>query len=757
MSLIIETGIAREPGVLELDHSVLELVLDATNTGLWTWDVATDVVRWSPETFRIHDLTPAQFDGTGVAFFRLVHSDDQARVRESVTGAIRTHQMYSEEFRILRPDGSVRWVMNRGRASYDAEGAPAVVVGTITDVTERHLQAETVRLEAEAHFRASFESAAIGFASIAPDGRILHANRAFQRLAARSVEALRAIEYPQLVHEVDRERVAALLSALSSGKSSDFVVETRYVDGGQGPVWVRQSAAVVPKGDAVGWISLLVEDVTQRRLTEESLTRTKELFETALAASPVTVFSQDTDLRYTWIHNCALGLPSAHVIGKRDAEILPRAEDAALVEGIKRAVLETGEGRRGEVHVWRNARERRVYDVLVQAQRDSRGRVVGVVGAALDLTDRQEFERALDRANERLREATLAGGLGVHEYDPAAEQLVWDRRMRDWWGLTEDEPVTYDKFIARLHPDDRATMQAAVDRALDPVLGGRYDAQYRVLHPDGTTRWMRATGAVTFLEERPVRLVGTVQDITADVTLHAKLIEADRRKDVFLATLSHELRNPLAPIRTAAKLLGNARVDDEKTAFARAVIQRQVEHLSGLLDDLLDVARIAQGKLTLRRQPVSLAAAVEAAVEAARPLLDRKRHQLSIALPDPTPLLDADALRVSQILSNLLTNAAKYTDAGGRIDVLAEVTGESTIRIRVRDDGIGISRDALTRVFEMFAQSEGAAERAEGGLGIGLALVKTLVELHGGGIEATSEGPGRGSTFSVSLPIASGG
>jgi signal transduction histidine kinase/ActR/RegA family two-component response regulator len=230
------------------------------------------------------------------------------------------------------------------------------------------------------------------------------------------------------------------------------------------------------------------------------------------------------------------------------------------------------------------------------------------------------------------------------------------------------------------------------------------------------------------------------------------LRDADRRKDSFLATLAHELRNPLAPIRTAAQILGSQRLEPQQLHWAQQVIQRQVAHMALLLDDLLDIARITQGKLELKMERVRLTEIVDAAVETARPLLDSKHHQLTVTLPSEQLVLQTDPVRLSQILSNLLTNAAKYTDPAGHIELSGGVQND-TLCLSVKDDGIGIAPEALTKIFDMFSQIDSASVRAEGGLGIGLALVKGLLELHGGTIEATSEGLGQGSKFTVHVPL----
>jgi signal transduction histidine kinase/CheY-like chemotaxis protein len=227
--------------------------------------------------------------------------------------------------------------------------------------------------------------------------------------------------------------------------------------------------------------------------------------------------------------------------------------------------------------------------------------------------------------------------------------------------------------------------------------------------------------------------------------------EADRRKDEFLATLAHELRNPLAPIRHAVKLLESTRVEERQRLWAREVISRQVQRMALLLDDLLEVSRITRGRLDLKIEEVELEVVIRAAVETARPLIDSKQHRLRFDLPSQRVTLAADSLRLSQSLSNLLTNAAKYTDPGGLITLSVRILEEG-IAMSVKDTGIGFDPKALPELFTMFSQVDSAIARSEGGLGIGLALVKGLIELHGGTIEGFSAGPGTGSEFTIHLP-----
>jgi len=243
------------------------------------------------------------------------------------------------------------------------------------------------------------------------------------------------------------------------------------------------------------------------------------------------------------------------------------------------------------------------------------------------------------------------------------------------------------------------------------------------------------------------------RDATTERASKKALHEADRRKDEFLATLAHELRNPLAPIRQAASTAAHRSATPEQVQWSLGVIQRQVAHMARLLDDLLDVSRITRGRLEVRPARVALKTIVDAAVEIAQPALNAGKHQLSVELPAEPVDLNVDALRIAQVFGNLLTNAAKYTQTGGQIRLVAE-RAEKDVLIRVIDNGIGLAADDLPRIFEMFTQVSASADRPNTGLGIGLALSRALVELHGGAIEAKSAGPGQGSEFIVRLALA---
>jgi PAS domain S-box-containing protein len=259
---------------------------------------------------------------------------------------------------------------------------------------------------------------------------------------------------------------------------------------------------------------------------------------------------------------------------------------------------------------------------------------------------------------------------------------------------------------------------------------------------------------------RVIGLIGISRDITDRKRLEeelrrraADLVEGDRRKDEFLAMLAHELRNPLAPIQNAVQVMRLLEIPETRLAYARDVVERQLRQLVRIVDDLLDVSRISRGKISLRKEPVELAAVVNQAVETSRPLIDARRHRLTVTLQAGPVRLEGDRTRLAQVVANLLNNAAKYTEEGGRIDVAVELEGDQVV-IRVADTGMGIAPELLPRLFEPFTQADRSLDRAQGGLGLGLALVRNLVEMHGGTVSAASQGPGRGSEFVVRLPAA---
>jgi two-component system CheB/CheR fusion protein len=360
-------------------------------------------------------------------------------------------------------------------------------------------------------------------------------------------------------------------------------------------------------------------------------------------------------------------------------------------------------------------------------------------------------DRAVRESEERFRAMAESMPSIVWTAAPDGTITYANHRWLAFCGLAPDA-TTRGWPELTLHPDDYRRCVEQWSRAL--LDGTEYEIEVRNRRYDGVYRWfMTRAVPVKDHDGRVVSWFGVTTDIHDQKELHEQLREADRRKDEFLATLAHELRNPLAPLQNAVEVMQRAGSDATQQLEARQIIGRQVRQMVRLIDDLLDVSRITRGKLELRRERIPLAAVLTDAVETSRPMLDAKRQELAVVLP-PEPLdVDGDRTRLAQVFGNLLNNAAKFTEPGGRITVTAQ-REDGTLVVRVRDTGIGIPGDMLPRVFDIFTQVDTGPARPHTGLGIGLTIVKRVVELHGGTVEAHSEGRGRGSEFVVRLPLA---
>jgi PAS domain S-box-containing protein len=373
------------------------------------------------------------------------------------------------------------------------------------------------------------------------------------------------------------------------------------------------------------------------------------------------------------------------------------------------------------------------------------------VGAnqAAAVVQRHRTELALRQSEKRFLDLgdTAPAMLWVTEPDGYCSFLA--RGWYEFTGQKESEGLGFG-WIDAIHPDDRERSRKAFADANEQKK--EFVCEHRVLHADGSYRWVIDTGRPRLSSSGEfLGLVGNVLDNTQRKLLEQELQEAGRRKDEFLAMLAHELRNPLAPISAGAELLRMVRLDDAQVRQTSEIIGRQVSHMTNLIDDLLDVSRVTRGLVKLESAALDIRHVITDAVEQVNPLIRVKRHNLALHLPPATTIVLGDSKRLVQILANLLNNAAKYTPENGNITLRTEVQ-DAHVLLEVIDDGIGMTPDLVKRAFDLFVQAERTPDRSSGGLGLGLALVKSLVELHGGTVTASSAGTGKGSKFTVFLP-----
>jgi PAS domain S-box-containing protein len=597
---------------------------------------------------------------------------------------------------------------------------------------------------------------------------------------------------------------AARLDGLLSGLRSDprtvavpVIVIAERAGGGSPVVGIDPRAddfliEPVCPSELMARVRLRLAIAGRRGQAEEAARRGERHFERFMEHLPGLAWIKDLRGRYVYANGAAreaFGTPRDLLYGRTDDEVFPPETAAQFRENDRRALaggsglrtIETLEHPDGLVH-------HSIVSKFPIPGPDGQDALVG--GMAIDITELKRTEDALRQTREQLMLLVEAsGGLGAapemaavvgavlalsRRLVAADAYAVWRHQpATDRWalvlasGLSEDYPRSVVEVLDRA-PRRLAAPLVAEDIRAVSALGPRRDVYERegirsmlvmpmVVRgvPNGTlVFYYRSPHRFTEVEMHiATALANLAASALGSAELYDELKAADRRKDEFLAMLAHELRNPLAGISNAAALIGFAGPLPESIAWGMDVIGRQVRHLVRLIDDLLDVSRITRGKIPLRRAMIDAYPVLAGAVESVRPTIAARGHQLSLSF-HPGLMLDADATRLEQIVVNLLTNAAKYTETGGRIWLSARREGAEIV-IRVRDTGIGIPPEKIAGMFELFAQGDRSFARAEGGLGIGLTLVQRLTELHGGTVQAHSQGPGTGSEFIVRLPTAS--
>ncbi len=785
------------------------LAVEISDLGTWEWNSDTGEVHWSPRLREILGVA-TDADVQRERGWALIHPEDRS-VLEREMAAARDPAgpgSFTSEHRILWPDGTVRWVQTRGLYLFIGEGSerrPVRGIGAVLDITER--KRNEIRMQRR-------EEAVLALATTQPaslEGRI----RQITEAAAGALDVERVSVWlftmdrlgivcedlyvrSQRKHErggrLDSSRYPNYFAALARGAPIpaddarrheataelwDGYLESLGISSLLDvPIWVggRHAGVICHEHTGAGrhWSAddqefaaslattvALALEAEQRRRAEEALAEAEERLRLAAKAGGVGIFDVNFKTgEYYWSPemNTILGLSSeAEVSFERISSLIHPLDRERVVGEAERALTPEGPGDFESVHRILHP-DGAVCWMRVNGRTDFAGegaerRAVRVLGTAQDITALKEAEEAARESGEYFR--TLADNIA---------QLAWmtdehgwtfwnNQRWLDFTGMTHEEMQGW-RWLEFVHPAHMVRVREKFRWHI--AMGKVWEDTYPLRSRDGSYRWFLSRALpIRDAQGRVLRWFGTNTDVTEQRNTEDELREVDRHKSEFLAMLGHELRNPLAAIRNALVL---CQVDGETFEWAKGVVDRQSAQLARLVDDLMDVSRITQGKVELRRERVEICDAVRQAVEATRSLIAQRGHELSVECPPHQLWVEADPARLQQIVGNLLSNAAKYTEPGGKISVTATMNDVSEpsrkITVTVRDNGVGIPSEKLPQMFEIFTQAERSLDRAEGGLGLGLTIVKKLTEMHGGTVSAWSAGLGKGSTFSIHLPAA---
>jgi PAS domain S-box-containing protein len=643
----------------------------------------------------------------------------------------------------------------RTRARFAADEVELMrVVADQVAVAMQRIQVKQALRESELFYRQTLESIPGMVFTTRPDGYRDYQSQQWVEYTGIPMNKHLGDGWNRLLHPDDRPRAfAAWRAAVEERAPYDLEYRVRRRDGEYEWFKVRGRPIRDAEGRIVRWFGVAT-NIEELKRAETALRERTERYELVLAGAQDAIWDWDVPNRRVLFSprwKAIRGLADDE-IGDHEDEwrkgIHP--DDEPRVLAAVRAHLA------GETPFFREEYRIRCKDgawkwILDRGicQRDVDGRVVRMAGSESDITARKQAEEVLRHSEERYRGLVEQAVDGIFVSDAQGHYLDVNSAGAVMLGYTREEilRLSIPDVIA---PDEIPRIAPEVAKFAD---GKVACSEWRFRRKDGSL----FSGEIMGRQLPDGRLQAILRDIT-DRRMRAKLQEqagrlreADRRKDEFLAMLAHELRNPLAPIRNAVQILKRAGLDETRSAWCRDLIDRQIEQLARLVDDLLDVSRITRGKIELRKEPLDVAVIVQRAVETSRPLIDTHRHALTVHLP-PEPLwVEGDLIRLAQVVSNLLNNAAKYTDEGGHIGLAVE-PANGDVLLRIRDTGRGIDPVVLPSLFDLFYQVDRNIDRSDGGLGIGLSLVKSLVAMHGGRVQAFSEGPGKGSEFVIRLP-----
>ena len=812
--LAAKLSLEKRTDELQQQRKWFEVTLASIGDAVITTNTECRVTFMNPIAENLTGWPLSDADGQPLrAVFRIINEDTRQPVENPIEKVLETGKVVglANHTALISRSGAEVSIEDSAAPIRDSEGRVSGAVMVFHDVSRRRAAERALR-SSEERLSAVFSQAALGIAVADLDGRFQEANLKFCSILGYSLDELRQHTFLELTHEDDLVITLAKVKELREGKIENYALEKRYVRKDGSPVWSSTTVTLLRKetGEAAQFIGI-IQDITERKQAVDTLSRLAAVVE----YSDDAIITKTLDgIISTWNPGATriFGYTAEEAIGKPVTMLIPEKhldEEPGILERLRR-----GE-RIDHYETIRRRKDGTFINVslTVSPIKDENGRIFGASKIARDITRQKrseelireqahvlalldttgksiasnlDLQNVLQTVTDTATELTGAK-FGAFFYNVINEEgeafLLYTlsgapREAFEKFGLPRNTPVFHPTFtgqgvvrsaditkdprygtmaphhgMPKGHLPVRSYLAVPVISRTGEVMGGLFFG-----HPEVDRFTERAEQLVVGVAAQAAvamdnaRLYEAAQrEIASRERAEAALRETDQRKDEFLATLAHELRNPLAPIRQATLISMSASATPEQKRWSHEVITRQVRHMSVLLDDLLDISRITRGTLELRTEMTDIKAVVDAAVETSRPTIQAKMHELVIDLPGEPVKFAADPLRLAQVLSNLLTNAAKYTDPRGTIKLRATADA-NTITISVIDTGIGLSQDGLAAVFKMFSQVQSTQDRSDGGLGIGLALSKGLVQLHGGTIEASSPGPGLGSVFTVQIP-----
>ncbi|MFP4100991.1 PAS domain S-box protein [Coleofasciculus sp.] len=756
-------------------HIQLEAALAAGSIYTWRWNIAENSVMTDRNFAHLFGVDSQQA-ATGLPldqFLNAIEPEDRPQVTAEIEQAIATGEDYGAEYRVRDADGKQRWVIARGRVEYDANGNAITFPGALADISDRK-QAEVALRRSEERYRTLFESIDEGFCVIKMlfdqqdrplDYRFLEVNPMFeQQTGLKQAEGKTA---RQLIPNLEDYWFEIYGKVALTGEPVRF-------ENGSEPMnrWFDVYAFRVGEPEQRN-VAILFKDISDRKQAEEALKESEQRFRTLADNISQLAWMADENGWIFWYNQRWFdytGTTLAQMQGWGWQQVHHPDYVEGVVEKISRC-YETGEPWEDTFPLRGKDGQYRWFLSRALPIRDEAGNICCWFGTNTDITERKQTEEALREREQRLDLATSAAQLGVFEWDIQTDYAVWENpQMYQIFGHTlEDGTLNQAQFVGSvIHPDDREAFEQALAEGIQGNHLFHFICRIRRRH-DSQWRWIEFNGQLDVaLDGTPLRLVGVVGDITEQKQVEAQreqLFEqeqaareaaerANRIKDEFLAILSHELRTPLNPILGWTKLLQIRKFDAAKTAEALAIIERNAKLQVQLIDDLLDIAKILRGKLSLEITPVNLSSVIAAAIDTVRATAVAKSISLHGVVPN-IGQVSGDAARLQQIVWNLLSNAIKFTPNGGRVDIWLQRV-DNQAEITVKDTGKGINPNFLGYIFESFRQEDASITRKYGGLGLGLAIVRQLVEAHGGTITVDSFGEGLGATFTVRLPLLNG-